>query len=104
MIIDLLIKMGMLLFIIVYIIDISGVIEEIKKYLFKLIKGKNVEYYGYSLKPFDCSLCMTFWIIIIYLIYNNISIIESIFYGTLYSFISVYFSYAMRKLIGIIYK
>jgi len=54
--------------IIVFIIDLSGVMNSIKIALSKwLTKGK-VASTGFNIKPFDCSLCMTFWIGLIYLL------------------------------------
>lgn len=58
----------MLTLIIVFIIDISGVIDNIKRLIWKWVFGKNKPYQEYSLKPIDCSLCMTFWIGLIFLI------------------------------------
>lgn len=53
--------------IVVFIIDISGIVDTIKHGIWKwLIKDK--EYREFRLKPFDCSLCMSFWMGLIYLI------------------------------------
>lgn len=41
-------------------IDIAQFPTEIKRALFRWLKGKQA-YVDYSLKPFDCSLCMTWW-------------------------------------------
>lgn len=52
--------------IIVFIIDISGIIPNIKGVIsLYLTKGK-IKKVDYPLKPFDCSLCMTFWVGLIY--------------------------------------
>lgn len=57
--------------IIVYIIDISGISNYIKKwvynYFFKNSKLK-MKYYDLELKPFLCSTCMTHHLLLIYLI------------------------------------
>lgn len=53
--------------IIVFIIDLSGVMNSVKLTLSKwLTKGK-VASTDYRIKPFDCSLCMTWWVGLIYL-------------------------------------
>ena len=52
---------------IVFLIDQSGFINEFKRLKKVLTKGKMSDP-GYSLKPFDCSLCMTFWVSLIYLL------------------------------------
>lgn len=45
----------------VLVIDIAQFPTEIKRVLFRWLKGKNTPYRDYSLKPFDCSLCLTWW-------------------------------------------
>lgn len=45
----------------IYIVDLSGIMESIKRGLWRWLKGKQ-PYVDYRLKPFDCSLCMVFWI------------------------------------------
>ena len=53
--------------IIVFIIDLSGVIEEMESGLAKWLKVKKAR----IPKPFSCSLCMTWWSGLIYLICVN---------------------------------
>ena len=53
--------------IIVFIIDVSGFIDSVKSAIYKLLFGKNAKYSPFSLKPIDCSLCMTFWVGFLYL-------------------------------------
>lgn len=50
------------------IVDISGIIDSIKYAISKFLK---CEPHQIRLKPFDCSLCMSFWTEMAYLIYNN---------------------------------
>lgn len=60
--------------IIVFIVDISGIIPNIKGMIsLYLTKGK-IRKTDYSLKPFDCSLCLTFWVGLIYVLVFNLSI------------------------------
>lgn len=72
--------------IIVFIIDLSGFIDSLKRGLsYLLTKGRIIKS-DYSLKPFDCSLCMTFWCGIVYfLIIGKLSLL-SIMYVSLCSF------------------
>ena len=51
----------------VFIVDLSGIIDTLKKLLWKKFV-KIGDYHNLSIKPFDCSLCSTFWICIIYLL------------------------------------
>lgn len=44
-----------------YIVDISGIIDSIKWAIGRWLNIKEVR-----LKPFDCSLCMTWWVGLIY--------------------------------------
>lgn len=54
--------------IVVFIVDISGAIDSLKSGIkWILTKGK-MSNDDYRLKPIDCSLCMTFWTGIIYLL------------------------------------
>ena len=59
MILDLL----LITLIIVFIIDISGVIDSIEEALSKWLKGK-----AKVPKPFSCSLCSSWWVGLIYLL------------------------------------
>lgn len=50
-----------------FIIDVSGFIDQLKQWIFKFIHPK-IEYREFSMKPFDCSLCSTWWACLIYLL------------------------------------
>lgn len=52
-----------------YILDISGFVDEFKYRLKRWLNIKN----DISLKPFDCSLCMSHWINVIYILYLLLS-------------------------------
>jgi len=62
---------------IVFLIDQSGFINEFKSWLKKLLTNGKMKDSNYSIKPFDCSLCMTFWVSLIYLLIINGLTIES---------------------------
>lgn len=62
----------MLTVIVCFIIDISGIIESIEWYLSKWLGG-NVK----LPKPFNCSLCSTFWLGLIYtIIYSEFTLVN----------------------------
>lgn len=66
-----LINLTLIAAIVVFIVDISGVVDSLKSGLkWILTKGK-MKNSDYQLKPLDCSLCMTFWSGIIYLLITN---------------------------------
>lgn len=56
--------------IVVFILDLSGFVEQIKRKAFKVLFPKK-QYTGFSLKPFDCSLCTTWWIGLIWIHFNG---------------------------------
>ncbi len=76
--------------IIVYIIDISGISNYIKKwvynYFFKNSKLK-MKYYDLELKPFLCSTCESWWICLGYVLIVDPSILN-VGYAALMSFIA----------------
>lgn len=54
--------------IIVYIIDLSGAVESLKLFISKILTKGKIQTTNFDLKPFTCSLCMTWWIGLIYLL------------------------------------
>ena len=54
--------------IVVFIVDISGAIDSLKSGLKWIITKGKMKGSDYRLKPFDCSLCSTWWSCIIYLL------------------------------------
>lgn len=78
--------------IIVFIIDISGIIQSIEKGLNKILGSK----YCKVPKPFSCSLCMTFWIGLAYIISIGKFTIE-------YVCLVAIFSYATQFIVSIFY-
>lgn len=51
----------------VVILDISGFMDHLKSGLKRLVTRGRMSDPNYSLKPFDCSFCMTFWTGLLYL-------------------------------------
>lgn len=61
----------------VCIIDLSGFIDTFKSVLNKILTKGKISNSDYTLKPIDCSLCMTFWIGLIYLIiYHQLTLLN----------------------------
>jgi hypothetical protein len=54
----------------VIIIDLSGVIDHIKKCICLLFRRDKNLYNDLIIKPFDCSLCMTWWVGLFYLLFT----------------------------------
>lgn len=87
-IIRLIIEIVSIHIVIVYIIDISGVVDAIKKRAFKMMFGR-IKYFDYRIKPFDCSSCMCFWLT---LFFFNWYISDFFIVSLLVSCISSYFA------------
>ena len=68
--VNLIINLLLIQIITVFIVDLSGVMDTLKKWIWKkwIKVGK---WYNLSLKPFDCSLCSTWWLCLIYLFCTN---------------------------------
>lgn len=52
----------------VFIVDISGAIDSLKSAIKWLLTNGKMKNSNYDLKPLSCSLCMTFWCGLIYLL------------------------------------
>ena len=57
--------------IMVYIIDLSGVTNSLKMLISSLLTKGKIKSTNFSLKPFTCSLCMTWWAGLFYLFYTH---------------------------------
>lgn len=89
--------------IIVYVIDLSGVIDSIKLFISKHLTKSKIVTTNFSIKPFDCSLCSTWWIGLIYLIICHSFTIPYIALVALLSFLTPISSnilLLMKDLIG----
>lgn len=63
----------MICLVLVFIIDISGVVDHIKRLVWRFAyKGKR-EYRDFEMKPLDCSLCSTWWCGLIYLCFTSLT-------------------------------
>lgn len=61
-------------FILVFIIDISGFIPSLKLFISKYLTKSKIVTDNFSIKPIDCSLCMTHWVGLIYIIYTGFNL------------------------------
>lgn len=55
---------------IISFIHSSGFIDNIKELLPTLLFNRKINAGDYTIKPFDCSLCSTFWLCFIYTLFN----------------------------------
>lgn len=52
----------------ILIIDLSGFVPSFKLLISKLLTKDRIATADYRIKPFDCSYCMTFWCLMLYII------------------------------------
>lgn len=92
---QMIINVIMLHLVIVYVVDISGFLESLKTGLSYVLKRDVI-----SLKPIDCSVCMSFWIIGFYcMAFGEISLIASAFIGCVFAFLAPLTEALMTKII-----
>lgn len=72
----------------VIIIDYSDFIESIKMLIKKILKIKT-DITNITIKPFDCSFCMSFWLNVLYLCVNHCLTVPNIAYVLLLSALTV---------------
>ena len=106
------INLFLLTCIIVFIIDLSGFVDEmVKRLYYKYIKVGDYHTLIPKLKPLTCSLCLSFWAGIIYLLITSQFTILMIGYVCLLSFLSpiigdilIMIKDVLNKIINLIYK
>lgn len=54
--------------IICFVIDISGAVDTFKRWISKLLTNNRITSTNFEMKPFDCALCTTWWMGLIYLL------------------------------------
>lgn len=64
------VNMLLLAFIVAFVVDYSGAVYAFREW-FNRITGRPE---GSSIKPFDCSLCLTFWTGIVYVLISGVSV------------------------------
>lgn len=82
----------------VVILDLSGFMTYFKAYLGRILKISPQIAQNLSLKPFDCSLCMTWWTGLVYLI-----IIHKIsFLSITFTLLCAFFTTSIKDLIYLV--
>lgn len=81
------INLFLITLIVVYIVDLSGFIDSVKQFIWrhfiKVGRWQNV-----SFKPFSCSLCLSWWVGLIYIFVTNQFTIPMIAYVAALSFLT----------------
>ena len=52
----------------VYLIDLSGIVDTIKRVIWRWVFGKDKPFQDFEFKPLSCSLCMVHHTLLIYLL------------------------------------
>ena len=71
----------MIIFIVSFIVDYSGIINTLSEFIFKRIH-KGMKYNGWMIPLFSCSLCVTFWILLAFCLIGH-GLVFSIFISCL---------------------
>lgn len=77
--------------IVVFIVDLSGAIDSLKKLISKILTNGRIQSNNFNLKPFDCSLCSTWWTGLIYLLITHTFTLPMIAYVAFLAFMSTVF-------------
>ncbi len=91
-------KLFELTVIVVIIVDISGFIDSVKTLIGKVLHINNV-----NLKPFDCSLCLNWWVSLAYLVITNELNLTTVMFALIMSVMTTVIGdliYLIRDLIG----
>lgn len=83
--------------VVVFVVDISGIVETLKEGIGKLLKIKVGR-----LRPFDCSLCMVWWSCLIYALCVGVFSIPMIAYISLLALLSLRIADTLRLISDII--
>jgi len=84
-------------FVVVFIIEYSGILFDLSKFLYSR-SGRKWKYQMIG-KPFGCSMCMTWWITLVYLLFS-IEFLYAIGLAAMSSMVSVF----TKKIIGLVLK
>lgn len=85
---------------ITYIVGHSGIIVSISKGLFKYLNPGKVWMGELIPKPFSCSICLSFWAVLIMSLFGGIPIVYSLGLASAFSLVSI----LADKLIAVLIK
>jgi hypothetical protein len=101
--INLLITNLMLIFSIIYIVDYSGIIFDISKFIYERTNKDKIWQGQIIGKPFGCSLCLSFWTSLIICLFNT-TIVFALFIATCFAILSILIKKLLGKIINLINK
>lgn len=71
-------------FVVVYIVDLSGFTESWRSALAKFLKTERLK----NLKPFDCSKCLVFWVVLVWMLVLDENLLVCLVAACLLSYLS----------------
>lgn len=83
--------MVMISVIVCFIVDVSGVMDDIRRMVARFIgrkTGLKPDWRELKLKPIGCSLCSVWWTCIAYILFKDCLSIENVFYAAVLSLLS----------------
>lgn len=72
----------------VIVIDLTDFVDSVKRGIWKWVWKEKREYRDFSLKPFDCSLCASWWIGLLYLIISGTLTLPLVVYQLFLSYLT----------------
>ncbi len=79
-----------------FLVDASGFMDSMKYRVFRFVKGRNAPYAEFGLKPFDCSLRMTWWAGLGYLWYTGQLTLDGVVRGAVAAHLAEVVSFGMN--------
>lgn len=78
----------MIAFSVVYIVDISGIMPKINAFVFRKLYGNQIPVNGWYIPLFGCSVCLSFWAVLIYALCAKIGFIYALTLASLFGYIA----------------
>lgn len=82
---EIIINLLFIAFSLMYIIEKSGIIIDISKFIYVKLNPKKEYMYQIIPKPFSCKNCMVFWISLVYLLTTSLNIYFILFLSSINS-------------------
>lgn len=91
------------MFIVSFIVDYSGIIQKLSKFIWGKF-NPNIQYDYWIIPLIGCSLCSTFWVLSIYCLLIDLPPIDSVFYGCVGGYFSQFINIILHKIRDIFSK
>lgn len=75
-------------FTVVFITDLTDFSTNVKKFIWRVVKGQEKPYREFSIKLLECSLCQTWWITLIWTLIMGEMSIALIFFSAFLAFMT----------------